>query len=340
MTALHVAVVRESIPDAASPDALDTAAQARDVRESLARCGWRTSEHVLGSDPSALEAGLAHRRPSVIFNLVESCHGLASLACLAPALFRKAGFPFTGADEGSMALAGDKALARRLLHAAGLPVPPGVTMGELQRGVFPGPGRYIIKARFEDASLGLGPDCVVEVREGAELLAAMRKFAPRMGGDCVAEGYVRGREFNLALLAEPGGGVRDLPLAEMVFDSAMPGPAILHYAAKWDQGSADYAASVRSFDLGGEEDLVSEMRRIGLACWELFNLAGYARIDFRVAGPGQIYVIDVNPNPCITPDAGFAAAAARAGLDHVELVREIVFDALERSGKTQEGRRV
>jgi len=339
VTPLHVAVVRESIPDAASPDALDTVLQARSVRESLARCGWRTSEHVLGSDPAALEAGLAHRRPGVVFNLVESCHGLASLACLAPALFRKAGFPFTGADEGSMALAGDKALARRLLHAAGLPVPPGVTMGELQRGVFPGPGTYIVKARFEDASLGLGADCVVDVRERAELLAVMQKFAPRMGGDCVAEGYVRGREFNLALLAEPGGGVRDLPLAEMVFDPAMPGPAILHYEAKWNQGSADYAASVRSFDLDGEENLVSEMRRIGLACWELFNLAGYARIDFRVAGSGQIYVIDVNPNPCITPDAGFAAAAQRAGLDHTALVQEIVFDALERSGKMKDGRR-
>jgi D-alanine-D-alanine ligase len=334
-----VAVVRESIPAAASPDALDTVLQARSVRESLARCGWRTSEHVLGSDPAALEAGLAHRKPGVVFNLVESCHGLASLACLAPALFRKAGFPFTGADEGSMALAGDKALARRLLHAAGLPVPPGVTMGELQRGVFPGPGTYIVKARFEDASLGLGADCVVDVRERAELLAAMQKFAPRMGGDCVAEGYVRGREFNLALLAEPGGGVRDLPLAEMVFDPAMPGPAILHYEAKWNQGCADYAASVRSFDLDGEENLVSEMRRIGLACWELFNLAGYARIDFRVAGSGQIYVIDVNPNPCITPDAGFAAAAQRAGLDHTELVQEIVFDALERSGKMKDGHR-
>ncbi len=340
MTPLHVAVVRESIPDSASPDALDTVLQARSVQQSLARCGWRTSEHALGSDPSVLEAGLAQQRPDVIFNLVESCHGLASLACLAPALFRKAGFPFTGADEGSMALSGDKALARRLLHAAGLPVPCGVSMGELQRGVFPGPGTYIVKARFEDASLGLGPDCVVEVRERAELLAVMQEFAPRMGGDCVAEGYVQGREFNLALLAEPGGGVRDLPLAEMVFDSAMPGPAILHYAAKWDQGSADYAASVRSFDLKGEESLVSQMRRIGLACWELFNLAGYARIDFRVADAGQVYVIDVNPNPCITPDSGFAAAALRGGLDHAGLVREIVSDALERSGKMKEGRSV
>ena len=213
-------------------------------------------------------------------------------------------------------------------------------MGELHRGVFPGPGTYIIKARFEDASLGLGPDCVVDVREGAELLAAMREFAPRMAGDCVAEGYVRGREFNLALLAEPGGGVRDLPLAEMVFDSVMPGPAILHYAAKWDQDSADYAASMRSFDLADEEGLVSQMSRIALSCWDLFGLAGYARIDFRVGENGQPFVIDVNPNPCITPDAGFVAAAQRVNLDHADVVRSIVLDALVRTGRLEAASRV
>ena len=340
MTPLHVAVVRESIPQDASADARDTLLQARSVQESLARCGWRTSELVFGPDPSLLEDELARIHPDLVFNLVESWHGLASLACAAPALFRKAGFVFTGADEGSMALAGDKALARRLLHAAGLPVPAGATMEELQRGVFPGVGTFIIKARFEDASLGLGPDCVVDVRDPQDLLAAMQDFAPRMGGVCVAERYVPGREFNVALLAKAGGGVRVLPLAEMVFDPALSGPAILHYAAKWEHESADYAASARSFDLDGEEGLVAQMGRIALSCWELFGLAGYARIDFRVGENGRPCVIDVNPNPCITPDAGFAAAARQADLDHADVVRDIVRDALKRVGRLEMADRV
>ncbi len=340
MNVLHVAVVREDVSDAAAPDALDTVRQARSVAQSLALCGWRASEHVFGRDPSMLEAELARTRPDVVFNLVESWSGLASLACVAPALFRKAGLAFTGADEGSMALAGDKALARRLLHAAGLPVPAGATMEELRRGIFPGAGSYIIKARFEDASLGLGPDCVVEVRQPQELLAAMQGLALRMGGDCVAEGYVRGREFNVALLASVDGAVSVLPLAEMVFDQALIGPAILHYAAKWDQDSADYAASMRSFDLAGEEGLVSQMSRIALSCWDLFGLAGYARIDFRVGENGQPFVIDVNPNPCITPDAGFVAAAQRVNLDHADVVRSIVLDALVRTGRLEAASRV
>lgn len=340
MTPLHVAVVRESIPENASADALDTELQARSVCQSLAGCGWRTSEHVLDHDPLALRAELARVCPDVVFNLVESWHGLASLAPAAPALLRKAGLVFTGADEGSMALAGDKALARRLLAAAGLPVPAGASMDELRRGAFPGRGTYLIKARFEDASLGLGPDCLVEARGPQDLLAAMQGFAPRMGGDCVAEGYVRGREFNVALLGERGRGVRVLPVAEMVFDPGLSGPAILHYAAKWEEESADYALSTRSFDLEEEKPLVSEMSRIALSCWELFGLAGYARIDFRVDEDGKPYVIDVNPNPCITPGAGFAAAADRAGLGHCDVVRDIVLDALARSGRTEATGRV
>lgn len=334
MSPFCVAVVREHVSESASPDAQDTVRQARSVAGSLARCGWRAEDLVFGGDLADLEAELARLRPDVVFNLVESWQGLASLACVAPALLRKAGLAFTGADEGAMALAGDKALAGRVLRTAGIPVPVGASMDELRRGLFPGAGTYIIKARFEDASLGLGPDCVVEAREARALLAAMEGFAPRMGGDCVAEAYVRGREFNVALLAT-GGGVGVLPVAEMVFDPGLTGPAILHYAAKWDEDGPDYALSARSFELAGEESLVREMGRIALACWELFGLAGYARVDFRVDGEGRPFVIDVNPNPCLTPDAGFAAAAHRAGLDHADVVRAVVLDALARAGRAE-----
>ena len=337
MNALRVAVIREEIDGSASPDAQDTVLQARSVCERLERGGWECVQIVLGRNPHVLEERLLEIRPDLVFNLVESYLGLASLACVAPALCRKVGIPFTGADEGVMALAGDKAAARRLMRSASIPVPDGTSLDELRQGKFPGAGRYIIKSRFEDASLGLDGDCVVEARSRGELLWAMEELAPRMAGDCVAERYVPGREFNLALLADRHGGVRALPLAEMVFDSRMPGPAILHYAAKWQEGSAAYAASVRSFDLDDDLELSAALVDIGLRCWEVFGLAGYARIDFRVAEDGGIFVIDVNPNPCIAPDSGFVAAAGQGGLDHVEIVRRISLAALRRAGKMEAG---
>ena len=335
MTALRVTVIREEIDEAASPDALDTVRQAGSVRESLDLAGWESDQILLGQRPQFMYEKLLETRPDLVFNLVESWCGLASLACVAPALCRKAGIPFTGADEGVMALAGDKAAARRLMAGASIPAPEGTSLDELRQGRFPGAGQYIIKARFEDASLGLGGDCVVTAQDRSALLSAMEKLAPRMAGDCVAERYVAGREFNLALLAGPDGDVRPLPLAEMVFDPRMPGPAILHYEAKWQEGSAAYAASARSFDLDGDRELSAELVVLGLRCWELFGLAGYARIDFRVAQDGGIFVIDVNPNPCIAPDSGFVAAAGQAGLTHAQVVRRIVHDALRRAGRTE-----
>ena len=337
MKTLTVAVIREEVDADAPADAQDTVEMARAVSESLAACGWVATEVLLGHDAGAFAVALAHAAPDLAFNLVESFCGQASLASVAPALCRRAGIPFTGSDEGPLAAAADKAMCRRIMAAAGMPAPEGTSLAELRQGLFPGPGTYIVKSRFEDASLGLDDDCVVEAVDANSLLRAMENLAPRMAGDCVAERFVAGREFNLALLAGEDGFVRALPLAEMVFDPAAPGPAILGYAAKWHEGSEVFAASTRSFDLAGDEELTATMTAVGFRCWDVFGLAGYARVDFRVDAAGRVYVIDINPNPCIAPDAGFMAAARRAGLDHADVTRAIALDALRRAGLAEDG---
>ena len=337
MSALKVAVALEELGANPSPDNLDTLETARAVAKSVAGNGWTTQQVRLGRDGEAFAAELAGSAPDVVFNLVESFGGQAILAGVAPAMCRRAHVPCTGSGEGALAAAADKSMASRLMAAAGIPVPENASLADLRLGRFPGPGTYIVKSRFEDASLGLDDDCVVDVEGLPDLLRKMERLAPRMGGDCVAERFVAGREFNLALLAGTGDDVRALPLAEMVFDPAMPGPAILGYAAKWHQDSPAFAASVRSFDLQGDEEMLAAMVRIGLRCWEVFGLEGYARVDFRVTRDGRPLVIDLNPNPCIAPDSGFMAAAAQAGLDHADVVRAIVFDALRRAGRTEAG---
>jgi D-alanine-D-alanine ligase len=69
---------------------------------------------------------------------------------------------------------------------------------------------------------------------------------------------------------------------------------------------------------------------IALACWRLFGLDGYARVDFRVDEHGDPWVLEVNANPCLSPDAGFAAALAEAGIEYRAAVAGLVDDALRR----------
>ena len=143
----------------------------------------------------------------------------------------------------------------------------------------------------------------------------------RFGGDWFAERYVEGREFNIAMLDG-----RVLPMAEMRFEQWPEGkPRIVGYDAKWEEDSTGWNGTVRAFGVEKNEPRLAEGLRT--ACekvWTLFGLTGFARVDFRVDGNGTPLILEINTNPCISPDAGFAAAAAEAGLSYEALIEAIV----------------
>jgi D-alanine-D-alanine ligase len=66
---------------------------------------------------------------------------------------------------------------------------------------------------------------------------------------------------------------------------------------------------------------------VALKCWQVFQLRGYARVDFRVDAAGIPWVLEVNANPCISPDAGFAAALEQAGIAYADGIGRIVSTA-------------
>jgi D-alanine-D-alanine ligase len=129
-------------------------------------------------------------------------------------------------------------------------------------------------------------------------------------------------------------GPRALPVAEIRFD-AFPAdkPRIVGYAAKWHSDSFEYQNTPRSFAV--EPELDEQLRRLALECWALFRLEGYARVDFRVDERGSPWVLEVNANPCLSPDAGFAAALAEAGIGYEAAVATLIDDALERASKAR-----
>jgi D-alanine-D-alanine ligase len=153
--------------------------------------------------------------------------------------------------------------------------------------------------------------------------------AALLGGICFAERFVEGREFNLALLSGPN-GPQVLPPAEILFRDFAPGtPRMVGYRAKWDPDSRAYQNTPRRFAEPAEDGpLHKALRETALRCWDLFFLRGYARVDFRVDGCGRPWVLEVNANPCLSPDAGFAAALEQAGMAFVEAVERVVGEVM------------
>lgn len=304
---LSCIVLHQHVPCGAPLDEQDVLAEAASVATALRQAGMDATILPITMDLAATAAALRDARPDIVFNLVESLGGGGPMAIAAPALLHQLGLPHTGNGFAAMALTGDKPATRRVLRAAGIPVPPGPEDGWR--------GPFIVKHATEHASFGLGAHSVVD------------SLPDRVPNGWFAEAYIDGREITVALLDDGAGGVTALPAAELVFDDwPTDMPRILDYAGKWQTDHPIYARTWRGFDV--EPDLAAQLRRIARRCWDVLGLTGYARVDFRIAPDGRVYIIDVNTNPCLHEDAGFAAAAEQAGFHYGSIIERIARAAL------------
>jgi D-alanine-D-alanine ligase len=317
---MRILVLHSDIGANPPPDELDTLVAAEAVGAALKRGGHAVRLAAFVADQDRLERLLEHERTDVVFNLVEGVGGLGQHAPIAPRMLDDLGVIFTGSDAVAMATTNDKPLTKRRLRDAGIATPD---WSEPQAWHGLRNTTYIVKSALEDASFGLDDRCVVRGAEAVKVRAADSYL--KHGGRWFAEEFIDGREFNISLLQGPQ-GVEVLPMAEMVFE-AWPAdrPRIVGYTAKWNDGSFEANQTVRHFGVESKEaPLAQKLKDACEKCWELFNLAGYARIDFRLSETGEPLVLEINTNPGIAPDAGLVAAAARAGLDYDALVGRIL----------------
>jgi D-alanine-D-alanine ligase len=186
----------------------------------------------------------------------------------------------------------------------------------------------IVKPCGEDASHGLSADSVVHNQESLErqVTTVSRAF----GGKALVEEFVGGREFNATVMGNDEATV--LPVSEIVY-SLPPGmPQILTYAGKWEEGTLyfDGTKVVCPAKIGDEKR--TQLVQIAMAVFRLLVQRGYARVDMRLDPDGNIQVLEVNPNPDITPGSGAARQAAAASMTYAQFIENIVSLALH--GKT------
>lgn len=328
---MHIAIVHDAVGHSDAPDAKDVLAQAAAVGEALTRLGHTHFCMPLTLDLQTAVRMLARHRADLVFNLVESMGGKGRLIHLFPYCLDAMPLPYTGAPAQAMLLTSNKTLAKTWLRNAAIATPVWV-------GPWPGDAdkvgcadtdrrSWIVKSVWEHASIGLGPESIIENTDPTEAHAALAGRASSLGGACFAEAFVDGREFNLSLLTGPN-GPEVLPPAEIVFEGYTDDmPRIVDYRAKWDEQAFEYHHTPRRFDFDAVDgDLLERLKTIALDCWQAFGLAGYARVDFRVAADGTPFVLEINANPCIAPDAGFAAALTRAGIAFEDAVARILTD--------------
>jgi D-alanine-D-alanine ligase len=324
------------LADGEERDAIAVRACETEIEGVEAACranGWDPVPIRASSDPRRTIAAVESAKPDVVFHLAESIDGDARQESLLAALLAGRAIPYTGSDSATLWAALHKPLARTKLAAAGVPVPEGFTLerphGKLPRAFHRAQGeRWIVKPSREDASHGITIESVVRgeraIRERADYV--IETYAQ----PALVEEFVEGRELNVSILEEPA-GPRVLPLSEVDFSAFPAGaPKLVTFGAKWIEGCPEQrgTAPIPARKLArGQENSV---RGAALGAWRALGLRGYGRVDLRLAGDGTPRVLDVNPNPDVSPDAGLAKSAARAGIEHGNLIQRIVEAALRR----------
>ena len=302
-----------------SPD--DTLDAELAVATALENLGFTTEIIEVALDLESIES-LPARQPLLVFNLVDAIDGYGRFAPRVPALLDAVGIAYTGCSTSALFETLSKVETKLKLAHAGLPTPEWSTDGlGLNRDA-----RVIVKTVWEHGSLGLDETSVMRCEDASHVVVARTLLHKT---DHFVEAYIDGREFHLALLDRVS-GVEVLPIAEILFGAlASHANKIYSYDAKWTPDTTAYIGTLRRFCLEQDEpELAKTLKQFAMAVWTLFGFSGYARVDFRVDSSDAPFIIDVSPNPYLSPDAEDVAAAAEAGLSYQELISRIVESAL------------
>jgi len=268
--------------------------------------------------------------PDIIYNFVESVEGIASYEYCMAGLFELLGFEITGCPPITLGNCLNKARAKSILKSRGILTPEYRTLKKTKRFTekeiklrYP----MILKLMNEDASIGISEFSVV--KNYSELRKQFNFLVETYKQDIILEEFITGRELNVAIL---GGKV--LPVSEINF-GGLPDefPNIVTYDGKWTEGSVYYNYTKPVCPAVLPARIKKKIQTIALASYDALNCRDYARVDIRLSNDGEPYVIEVNPNPDISSDSGFARAAAAEGMSYDDLLYTIANFALTRKKK-------
>ena len=216
--------------------------------------------------------------------------------------------PYTGSGVLGSALCMDKIKSKQVWHAAGLSTPHFVVLNE--------------QTHWAEIAAELGlPVAVKPVREGSSLgatrvelsqnLEAAWRIAAQFDDEVMAEPWVEGNEYTIAILAGEALPVVRLETPREFYD----------YAAKYETNDTSYHCPC-----GLDKEAEQRVQKLALKAFNALGARAWGRIDLIMGEKGQPWLLENNTVPGMTDHSLVPMAAKEAGIEFDELVWRILCD--------------
>jgi D-alanine-D-alanine ligase len=264
-------------------------------------------------------------REHVIFNWCEGLDGDPNAYDAIPPVLEELGFAYTGADAWALYTSQRKGLTKEILLKNRIPTPVSKVY---DRAVLNGWRRYpaLVKPANEHCSYGITRESVVDSPQ--QLKERVQYVLDTWKGPALVEDFIDGVEYNVGLWGN--GDLEVLPIGAIDYSAfADYHDRLCTFDAKWNPESEAYRLTGVRCPALLEPALKRRIERVALAASRALRLRDYGRIDIRVRN-GVPYVLDVNANPDITMEGGFARSSRAAGYDYGQMTARILHFAAER----------
>lgn len=268
-------------------------------------------------------------KPDVVFNLVELYKDQPRLEMSFTGIMELLNVTYTGAPPLALGTCQNKTLTKRILSSMGIRTPRYKIIKTMDRSFrlglhYP----LIVKPALEDASVGIDNDSIVYNVD--TLKKRVEYVFNSFNQPALVEEFITGRELNVAVFGDKNPIV--LPISEIDF-SKMPENLhpIVSFQAKWDPMHVAYHKTIPICPAVLPDKIRDEAEKMALNCFKSVGCRDYARVDMRLSkADNKLYVLEVNPNPDLTEDAGFMRSANNAGYSYKKTLKMIVDFAYER----------
>ena len=231
---------------------------------------------------------------------------------------------YVGCGVAASAAAMDKALAKRLLVAEGIPVARAIAVheGDAQ------PGEALLEA------LGL-PLFVKPARQGSsvgvsrvdslEALQPALDEAFRHDDKVLIEEFVRAREIECSVLEDAEGRLTVSRPGEII-------PAESHGFYSYDAKYVDAGGAIVKAPADLSDEVIAEAREMAARAFRALACAGMARVDFFLRADGSLIINEINTIPGFTNISMYAKALAADGIAYEQVVETLIAHALKLRG--------